>query len=383
MSNTLDVQISDRFNATNSDFTPDPKTNIRIRSLLDKHKSQLGINADLEGYESTITGVNLPRWIQPLHFERNLNLALDALKNCEHLIGEMRSLDLALINENYIRSQLQSGGDGNIASHNEIVKRLNLEDYRENIALRFSKQYIDLIEFSKAARLGGQVLFNFDYTGFEVSTDLKGLSRIREFLNQLLDEYRIVQKDETETVIPISLKYAKNNANNLLCDKWEKDGRPNGDNDPKTTTGLDHSDIRLNLKNYTPLAELDTPRIRRVGFTVLDKNGGISGLSDGKTSFDQFRQLWDIQVSDESNGIRLGQSATSPKMQLQKMVCRNVEGTRDLKNVAWVQNKDILNVDPRRSLKVSVKEKSHNFLNSRALEIYDIIMYLHVAHFNA
>lgn len=352
--------------------------------FLSKHKTGMSDNAGILGVEAGLTGAGLPRWIKPLAFESNLNKALDALTALEALLTENRNRKLFKIQDNFTSAMLKSLDDPDaLQSHIKMSKSFQGDGYKENLELRIVKKFVDLVEYTKAAKLGAYVLFNIDYIDMEASPSLSGLSVIREGLRSLLITYRRISNKDREIIIPISLKNAKSNDQYIVpfCETNDEGARP-------IELGLEKDQLEINLKDYSPISELKFARIVRIGIRAIDVYSGQStevGPSrddklDGNFRHDNYatahQHFWNMTLADTSGGVRYNSEPSPPKYTFEPIPFDNVPGSRKLNEISWSKDGAILNVNPDRKWLLKIGNTSLH--NSPKKSILDIILHFHL-----
>ena len=280
--------------------------------LIQSHFKSLTVPIELSAYEASISSAAMPAWISPLHFERNLNNAIDALEAVEAILGEIRALGLTRINLNFIAAQLnvaqttdsdQSDPQDLPAeapqSHRDLSDSLQLDAYEQNIRVRLIKRAFDLVEYTKAAKLGAQLLFQIEPEATDPVDSFQGVNRIRESLRSLLEEYRSISNRDRESTFAISLKHAKDAVGKYLVTKWAEAQTE----DRKANLGLTEGTLEFDLSQYPPLAGLQNLRCVRIGVQIVDK---VSCFAPTVGAESQQHNYWQATLSDSSGGIKLG-----------------------------------------------------------------------------
>lgn len=365
-------QIIEHIAASQSDemLRDNEELNNELKSLLATISDPLTIHTELNSYEVELTGQKLANWIQPLHFEKNLNSAIDSLEAVEKLIKEIKELVLISISLNSIENDIENKPN-RYRIHKELVKNLELVKSLKNLEFKLSKKIIDLIEYTKASKIGAKVLFGLDEEQFEYSGGLPGLSKIRESLRKLLLKYRTIRKSDQELVVPISLKKAKNKSKNWLIDKWtdESNQRENKD-------GLKQGTIEFDLSLYSDIETLKYQRIRKVGIQVVDYNALLlQKASDTEKRNPQ--DYWNITLSDMDNGVKLGESALSRYVPLKPILFKCIQSGIQNNNIEWSSSNSLLNFNANRKWKLEINEESH--IGTKRENIRDIIIHFHLS----
>ncbi|MCG8342039.1 MAG: hypothetical protein MI684_04290 [Chlorobiales bacterium] len=331
---------------------------------------------ETSSYETVVTGKNLPKWIQPLQFEKNLNAALDAVDACDALMVEIRNYRLAKVQHNFISGMLRSLDDDQSAlkEHLRILSdEISNLEYFDNLATRLGNRLIELVEYTKAVKLGGRILFGFDESSMEYSGGFKGVAKIRESLRNILFEYRKIASLDQEVVVPISLKQAKNSAGNYLVKSWS-------DNPTERSRNVDLTkrELEIDLSLYSDISNLSFQRIRRIGVQVIDKESGMVPKPDEATVSTLHPNFWSITVQDDSDGVRLGSSATADKFKFKPVVLKNVAGSRSSLAISWSKLNSLTNVNANRRWKVKIGDTSN--IEKSASDIHDIVLHFHLAY---
>ena len=351
-----------------------------VRQHLQRHLAGLTVATAATGLEVKVTGPNLPVWIKPLHFEENLNAAIDALEAVEALLGEHRQLIQLEIQHRYFGRNL-NGQER--AEHEARVAALALPEYRQNLLLRLAKRMTDLLEYGKAAKLGAKLLFNVPIDLIELGTGnfgpgQLGINQLREGLRALLTYYRQLAKEEQELVLPLSLKGTRTLKGEYLVDRW---GDKSADRAP--LTGLAVDVLAIDLRAGTGWFDgLTDPRLRRIGVQVIDRTAGIA--SPAGTESSQALNFWRLGISEADGGRPLGYDGGvdldgKPVAKLEPAdVVLDVPGARDPFAITWSRVDSLLNFPPDRRWRIWVGPVSH--CGTGRGEIRDIVLHFHIVH---
>lgn len=359
---------------TNSNYNTFENIPIEIKKEIESYQKNRTMQIDLDGHEAEITGRNLVDWINPLHIERNLSNAIDALEDVERLHKEERDIIVMKTQLHLTRRLIDKSGAGSneeVTKHDALANDLKLEGLALNISVRKTKRLLDLYEYSKAVKLGAKVLHGVEINDIdEPGQQIQGVTKIRTSLRAVIEAYRKISMNENEMVIPISLKHSKNDAENWLV-PW---------NEPRhDQSSLAQESIEFDLSLFPKIQELQYQRILRVGFQVLDKTSyrTIAGGPGNTVGISQFPNFWDITFSDKSDGYKLGASASASKHVIKPLKLYDVlGGNSPSSNIIWATNSSIINVNANRRWELKIK-KSH--VNTPISDIYDIIVYFHIA----
>jgi len=387
MSNSLDVSVISMLKAATAGETVmlDPLFTRGVVDQITNHPSRLTVPLDLTCFETEITGKKLAPWIQPLNFEKNLNSAIDALEIVDRLLNEQRQTQLIKIQQNFIKGMLSNLPDHTyIDNHNDLSQYIDTEDFSKDLALRFSQKMIDLIEYTKAAKLGAELLFGIKPTDLEFHGGWVGISKIRESLRKLLEIYRQLIANEQEEIIPISLKKVKNDSDIYLVKEWHDDGKQNKERGPRV--GLCYDTLKFDLTQASALNKLKNQRIRRLGIQIIDATSlmiSVVQFKKGEEKRLKFYEdynhpnFWSITLSDESSGFPLGKNAFD-KFLIEPIKFSDVAGSRNTSSVSWSRYDALINFNPNRLWKMTIQSESHRGVKTS--DIRDIILHIHIAH---
>ncbi|MEQ9404798.1 MAG: hypothetical protein RIM99_14495 [Cyclobacteriaceae bacterium] len=344
-----------------------------VNSALSKLTQVAGYN----GFEMELTGPNLAEWIRPLHFEDNLQDAINALEAVERAKKEVLELGLIKLHINQMEAMLEANELTGTAYHDqykEILGGLEIEQFEENINIRYTKKIIDLVEFSKAAKLGAKLLFGITEESIDADSSRGEINRIRESLRNLLEAFREIEKKDQEVIIPISLKQAKSKAGPFLVSEWHGDP---GD-DRTLNSGLNRKLLEFDLTDYEELNQLSNQRIKRIGIRVVDlftveipRGAGESILFHPA--------LWNVEIQDDNNGYALGESSLE-SYKINPIHFKNIHGNADPNGIVWSRYDSIVNINANRRWKLQVNSTSHN--GRPSTDVRDIVLYFHLATLN-
>lgn len=374
MVNDLNTEIFELLSSVNNDKNFQPrKIFSEVVDFVTYKMGEEGRSIELNSYETTLSPKKIPDWIEPLHFERNLNEALDALEAAESLLREDQSRKLIAIQQNYIKGMLKtSETEAELQQHNILSEGINLEKYRSSISLRFSKKVIDLLEYTKAAKVGANILYGIPASDLEYQGQEKGINRIRESLRMLLEMSRKLDKYSQEIVIPISLKAAKNNAGNYLVEKWGIDPEKRATDIP-----LKYNLLEFDLNEYKQISELKFQRIRGIGVQIIDKfSNTFYQPADGIVRNESSR-YWNVEILDNDRGVPLGPSAFAEKHVIGPIKFANIAASINLTDISWSRYPSLINFNANRKWTIKIHDKSHVLTSSE--EILDIVIHFHIA----
>ncbi len=339
-----------------------------ISSFCDK----LTIEAETQGSESEITGTRIANWIEPLHFEINLNEALDALEGLDVLMKEIRNHKLIYTRNNYFTHMFkQNAPDSDeFKLHKKLVEKLELDSIYDNLWNRWGIKYLDLNEYTKAAKLGAKLLFNIENSQIEYrGSDLEIVNQIRESLRSLLLEYEQILKKNQEIIVPVSLKFSINKNNNSLVEKWTDTA---GERDPKD--GLKQTVLKFDLNDFSEICDLKYQRIRNIGVQILDHQSLYSMLGDNEDT--RHPNFWNMRLEDKGEGFPLGNRISSDSYRLSPILFYNTSA----KEITWSRNNTIINLNANRKWELTIIPNSHN--NAPLDTVRDIVIHFELAIIN-
>ena len=347
----------------------------QVADQIDQHIASLSTNVDARGIEADMTGTNIPAWVQPLHFEKNLNAALDALDALEGMVAEYHALILAEIQKNHILSEFKlnpqySNDERYLLQHIELSKLVDFEKLKNTHLLRVSQKTVDVVEYAKAAKAGCRILFLHEVDEVPDEDADNILFSIRKPLRELVEWYRLEVKNEQQSIIPIGLKAAKNLDDTYLIHTWQR-GQDRG-----TSRYLESDVLDIDLTNY---GFPDSNRIVRVGASVLDWQSRL--LQEPNTLMEHPRS-WSLEISDNSGGKKLGRNLEDPEgpvHDVRRSILSHVSGSRTLTNISWVNNESIKNVNADRKWQLKVNS-AHDGSPADSGSIYDITLFFHIAY---
>lgn len=355
----------------------------RSQSAIQKHIETLDWEFDIQGIETILTGAKLPRWIQPLHFESNLNTALEALKAVDALVTEYRSLILSEMHSRFVGLELiRHYGDepqADIGQFMQLTKSLNYKSIKAGLEFRISKRMIDLIEYSKAAKIGAKVLFEIDEDDIEVEglndSDYPDvLSKLREPLRRLAEEYRILATSMSEELIPVSLKHGKDHSGNFVAN-WTGDSETSQQNH---TTGLGQSELTIDLRSFDKL--VPRHRVLKMGIQIIDKDADklIKRTQPDTTEYqDDMPGMWSLEIAPIDQTQHFGEARNYHHTIFNKMSLSNVLGGRHTESLVWINDPSLLNSNGNKKWKIKIKSNTHE--EKTYNEIRDIFLYFHVS----
>lgn len=351
-----------------------------IIKIIREHTNKLKLKTDVEGFEADLTGKQIADWIKPLHFENNLNSAIRALNQLEKLINERDSHLLALAQFNHLDSYFSKEDNGLQKDLHKTLKNVlkqgfSSNEYFENITIRILHKIYDLIEYTKAVKLGGKLLFGYEYKTPEYDGFLDSINRIRESLRYMLQEYYKTANTDQETIIPISLKQALNSSKNRLVDKWGDTKDPIDNAQQRATVSpLTMKELKFDLRQYPDISKLNFQRIRRIGINIIDNRIQTANVSSNENSLHP--HLWSAELIDESGGYRLGESSNAKSLLLNSIQFDNIHPNTQ-NSITWCQYDALMNFNAARKWKLIIKEKSHDQMDYSSIR--DIYVYFHLA----
>lgn len=373
MTTKLNSKLFNILESLKGDETPLLRgTSKEVIDCMKSNSSKPAYEVELDSFETNITSKTIVDWIAPLQFERNLNEALDALEAADALLREERNRVLIEMQQNYIKAMLSSETmSSELSKHNDLISDLEMEQYSNSINLRFAKKVIDLIEYTKAAKLGAKVLYGVNEPEFEYQGNEVGINKIRESLRSLLEISRNLDTQSQEIIVPVSLKSAKNTAGNYLIEKWDTDPE-----NRHTNVSLKDNTLEFDLAQFESIKSLKFQRIRRIGIQILDKYSNTLQKSDGAL-LNNRDNYWNVVMTDADDGLSLGTSALSPKHKIKPIKFSDVAASRKLTDINWSRYSSIVNFNANRKWKIDVSEKSHHGISSE--DILDIVVHFHIA----
>jgi|GEM_PF-4455061 len=329
-----------------------------FKSVVSERLSSAKLDTYNEVWESQLTGTDIPRWILPLQFEKNLNSALDSLNALDGLLKEYREILFKEIQNNFVAGMLSDRPDEEyLLKHKQLSEGLNVEASKHSLERRLAHCLIDLIEYSKASKIGAKVLFNISLSEIEKfphDEKPKGLSFIRETLRRLLISFRKINNKEHTTTVSLSLKRSKTKNDKWLCSEWANDDR-------NWKTGLKEHVLQFDLSQSSQFDDLASPRIRRIGLQIIDSWSGRKRFNEGANRFNfhiHYPQSWSLVLQDEADGILLGEEADSAKHLIDDTTFKSVVGTREPNVISWSNQGSILNISPIRKWSLEVSKMS-------------------------
>lgn len=280
-------------------------------------------------------------WVSVLHFERNLGNALDAMAACEAILTQ-------LLNVQVLYSQLQDSPA--VDEQKQLVELLKDT---------FVRKRLELFEYTKAAKIGLRVCCGFPYSDLEPDPDLTSNKRTLLIISDLT---RTFLRQDSETVIPLSLKHAQGSSGQYLSN-WKTDlTAARNDGDPMETDLL-----RINLGDVPDFSDQDTYRRRvlGVGISVVDKRS-LAATSGARPH----RDRWNMALRDASGGVRISPtySETLPEIPL-----NGASGYE----IVWSRMEKVVNFSPDRTWEIKVPSRS--LLGNAKTEIEDVVLHFHVA----
>lgn len=331
--------------------------------------------------EVQISGEQLPDWIQPLQFEKNLNSALDALQTTDALLKEFRELLLSEVQNNFMGGLLSAEENpAFLEIHQNLTDGINMDAAKDSLRRRISHSLIDLIEFSKAAKLGAHLLFKIPLNDPPGGGAVRGISIVRESLRGLLNQYRKIASREQTTTVSISMKRAKKKDGEWLSSEWPAKR--------STTVGPTEHVFNIDLAESDYFERFTNPRIRKIGFQVIDGWSGRRRFMPKQRLKDIHGfcpQGWDLTLRDQSGGLPLADSLAERKHRVEDTFFSNVIGTRDPKIVSWSNNASLINVPPARKWSIELGEFSTMNLPARPTkarnrhEVLDVFMHFDIS----
>lgn len=338
------------------------------QKLFSNYYSNLKNTIEIDTYETNLTSKKIVPWINPLLFHKNLNTAIDCLESYENLLAKELSLISYLVTNNFYSSNLKNI-NGDIKTHNELLKIDNIEKIIKTLNYRKVKKVFDLIEYTKASKLGGNLLFGINNI---YNNDLIGIHRIREDLRSLLIESKVLGTKTQETIIPISAKFTKdvNNAfvvKELEIIKYEKFTKRA---DLKST--INSKSIIFDMTNHSILEKIGNSQLLRIGIEVIDDYACRTEdeLKDWGKSY------WNFELEDGENGFKLS-NKLGDNRQIENTLFNNVQGSKQGK-VIWSNNDSLTNINCNRKWKL-------NLLGNTLTDIHnikDILLHFHISYIN-
>lgn len=352
-----------------------------VESLIGTYRtSDEGYKIDLSCYETQISGNSLASWVKPLAFENNLNHAIDALATVDVLLSDYIKNQLVHVQDNFIRGFLSNQSNPSededfLEQHATLFKTLNLDERKESIELRLAHSIIDLIEYTKAAKLGAKLVFDIDPEAVEYDGSQQGITKIRESLRALTIAYRKLSKIQADIIVPVSLQRGKRTHegfeprfNGLVSGVMgEQSWYPN--NRPIEGSNLDTKKLSFRLMDYGPITRLGKHRLKRVGIQIRDKN-----FNSDDIKIPHYRSF---KLSCETP-YKLGDT-DSGELEFKTLEFNNVPSTIHANQITWSGYPEVENINVDREWSLEVCD-DHLFKDDSYKDIEDIILFFRLGY---
>lgn len=339
------------------------------KQLFFNYYSNLKKSFTVNSYESILTTNKIVPWINPMLFHKNLNLAIDALMGFEKLEEKELGLTSYMLANNFYESSIEND-DGNIDKHKKLLKNDNVEEILRVINYRKIKKIFDLLEYSKASKLGGKIIYGIENI---YNSDLKLTHRIREDLRNLLLESKRLELKRQEVIIPVSAKYTKDDDDNFIVKDLETVKYEDYIARKYLLSSISSEYLIFNLTNHPILKRLDNSQLLRVGVEVIDDFACKRNLP---ISEKWGKSYWNFELEDHGNGFNLSETIDD-KHNIKKTIFTNVPGGKDEK-IVWSNNESLININCNREWKINLLG---NCLTGHH-NIKDIILHFHISYIN-
>lgn len=348
-----------------------------LKTFFRSFSERLTIITDAEGYEVSITGNKMPAWIRPLHFEQNLNSAIDALEAVEELKREELEHTMLNFHLNYYDQYFTKNkgkGDVNFKKYKEHLSETNLSGKKENLSLRLLQKIFELIEYTKAAKWGAKKVFGIESEDIEYSGSFTCVNKIRESLRLLLNKQKEIQKNDQDIIIPISLKQTKIDDDTWLVPRWARENVPDATDKqrhPREPLGITRFDFLLN--EVPAIRELKNARLRRVGVQVVDSKS-LTPHNANDSEDASHANIWGLSLFDIYGKIHFEDNVIKEYLEMSYYTPAN----KNAGVITWNTDDGIVNMKPASRWILTLNPKSHT--GAVYTSVRDIILYFHVTH---
>lgn len=341
------------------------------KKLFKNYYRNLTVGIDNSTIESQLTSNNTYPWVNTLLFHKNLNLAIDYLNDYEVLKEKELSLLSYLMTDNYIKSSLKEDIQAH-DYHNSLVENDNIEDTVKTLNYRKIKKIFDLIEYTKASKRGGKLLYGIDNI---YNHELKGIHRIREDLRNLLYTVKKIEKNRQETVLSVGARGTKDSNGEYIVKNLESL------TSRVVLEKLTSVSLIFDMKRHSFFERIDNNQIINIGIEVIDdyacKLQEITNPPHENQLKLYSQRYWGITLEDNSNGLKIS-NVIDDRHNVNKTFYNNITGGKNQK-IIWANNETLINVNANR--KWEVKINSSTIPDSSA--VFDIILHFHISFINS
>lgn len=328
------------------------------------HKSNpIGYFYTIEiGSFSEFIAHKIPRWINPLNFEMNLNYSMAALMEVDVILEEYSESSLKLVEASGTEKE-------------DDVKAI-LEESKAGAKVRLLKKLEELLFYTLATQVGLKKIFDISPSEYEHTDQSSQLINIRETIRNINDRYRKLSKSYQATKIKVSLRHArKQNNDDLAISEAFLQGNENAL--PTADTHLlTAENFQVNLKEYAPLNNLNDVFLLDIGVQIIDQESRIPGRTWAANTYNNYPDSWDISVGLEDDDIDLGDH-TQDTYDTPNLILSGVEASMNSSSVVMSKNQFITGIDPRDIWKLSISNLSLQRKEPKK-SIYDIILHLDI-----
>lgn len=335
--------------------------------LFNNYYSSLSKEVSYDIFEIALTDKKIQEWINVLYFQKNLDMAIEALDSYDDL--ESRELELLSYDtDNCFYDSIFKVDADFKKKRDNLIKNSKLEDIRSTLNYRKTKKLFDVIDYSKAVKIGGEILFDIKKSDYE--SDEKYVSKIREELREILRIYQIKLGKQQTATISTSLNFTKDK-NGQWISSMSKEDATRG----KLNTQITDNYFEFDISTLDILTRIPKHRLLKVGIEVVDN----IGISAEATRLSEYTPYWNFDLSDKNNGVEISINNTH---QIKDTLFTGVQGGRDSR-IIWSNNESLINVNFDRKWGITIlgcNIDNPKIQKKDRFQVLDIVLHFHVVY---